>query len=86
MAAHVRTTHIHAVIEAETAPEFVMIALKACISRAMNEAGIDHRARRRWARHGSTRYLWTHEAVSAAIRYVLLGQGTPMEAYEAPLR
>jgi hypothetical protein len=28
-----------------------------------------------WARHGSTRWLWTRDAVEAACRYVVEGQG-----------
>ena len=38
----------------------------------------------RWARHGSTRYLWTSTAVSAAIQYVVRGQGEAMAVFETP--
>ena len=37
-----------------------------------------------WARHGSARYLWTHEQVASAIHYVLCEQGDAMEVYEEP--
>ncbi|MEX2261154.1 MAG: hypothetical protein WD696_04345 [Bryobacteraceae bacterium] len=37
---------------------------------------------RRWARHGSTRYLWTTEEVSAAISYVVSRQGDPLAVFE----
>ena len=40
--------------------------------------------RRRWARHGSTRYLWTSAAVSAAIHYVVREQGDAMAVFEMP--
>ena len=40
--------------------------------------------RRRWARHGSTRYLWTSTAASAAIHYVVREQGDAMAVFEMP--
>jgi REP element-mobilizing transposase RayT len=58
VAAHVRGNHIHAVVEADVRPEIVMNAFKAYASRAMNLTGIDRLNRKRWARHGSTRWLW----------------------------
>jgi hypothetical protein len=62
-----------------------MSTLKSSASRALNELGIDGQGeRRRWARHGSTRYIWTKEQLSAAIRYVVSGQGEPLSVYEAP--
>jgi REP element-mobilizing transposase RayT len=78
LAAHVRTNHVHAVVQADSSPEKVMSALKAYASRALNLAALDASGRRRWARHGSTRYLWTRERVSNAIRYVVIGQGDQM--------
>src|SRR5258707_11092904 len=35
----------------------------------LNRPGLDGPVRKRWARHGSTRWLWKPENVSAAIRY-----------------
>lgn len=58
LAVHVRTTHVHVVVEAEVRPEKVMNELKAYASRELNRRGIDGPNRRRWARHGSTRWLW----------------------------
>jgi REP element-mobilizing transposase RayT len=85
LAAHVRTNHVHVVVEAEDAPEWVMSTLKRFASRALNDLGLDDDAvdRRRWARHGSTRYIWTKEQLSAAIRYAVSGQGEPLAVYEA---
>jgi REP element-mobilizing transposase RayT len=85
LAAHIRTNHVHVVVEAEAPPEWVMSTLKRSASRALNELGIDEQEeRRRWARHGSTRYIWTKEQLSAAIRYAVSGQGEPLAVYEAP--
>jgi REP element-mobilizing transposase RayT len=83
LAAHVRTTHLHVIVEADRSPEQVMIALKASASHSLNRMGIDGKDRRRWARHGSTRYLWTPEEISAAIHYVACNQGEAMALYIA---
>jgi len=82
LAAHVRTNHVHMVVGAGCKPELVMNAVKAYSSRVLNRVGQDGSKRRRWARHGSTRYLWASAAVSAAIEYVVRGQGEPMALYE----
>ena len=84
LAAHVRTNHVHIVVEAESRPERVMNDLKSFASRCLNRAGLEEPMRKRWARHGSTRWLWKRESVSAAIRYVIDGQGDPMALFEAP--
>ena len=70
-----------AVVKADRNPEQVMSALKAYASRALNETGIDRTGRRRWARHGSTRYLWTMTEIAAAVRYVANDQGEAMAVH-----
>ncbi|MEK7403705.1 MAG: transposase [Acidobacteriota bacterium] len=86
LAAHVRTNHVHIVVEAEARPERVMNDLKSYASRCLNRMGLDEPSRKRWAqrapRHGSTRWLWKRENVSAAIRYVVDEQGDPMAVFE----
>jgi hypothetical protein len=57
----------------------VMNTFKAYASRSLNHLGSDDPDRKRWARHGSTRWLW--KEVQAAIQYVVSGQGEPMEVY-----
>ncbi|HZQ54355.1 MAG TPA: transposase [Bryobacteraceae bacterium] len=84
-AAHVRTNHVHVVITANTKPEQMMNALKAHSSRALNQLAQNRSTRRRWVRHGSTGYLWTDNAVRAAIQYVVHEQGVPMAVFERPL-
>ena len=83
LAAHVRTQHVHIVVEADARPERVMNDLKSYASRCLNRMGLDEPARKRWTRHGSTRWLWKPENVSAAIRYVVDEQGDPMAVVEA---
>ena len=82
-AAHVRTSHVHAVVEADARPEKILNDFKSYASRCLNQMGLDEAARKRWARHASTRWLWKKEHVSAAIRYVVDEQGDPMAVFEA---
>jgi REP element-mobilizing transposase RayT len=74
-AAHVRTNHVHAVVEATVLPEKVMNAFKAYASRRLNRASGCEMARKRWSRHGSTRWLWNDRDVRTALRYVVEEQG-----------
>ena len=83
LAAHVRSNHVHAVVEAEVPPERVMGDLKAYASRRLNGMRLDEPNRKRWARHGSTRWLWTPQQVSAAIQYVVAEQGDGMSVFES---
>lgn len=57
LAAHVRTTHIHAVVKALVVPERILNDFKSYSSRRLNESGFDQPGRKRWSHHGSTRYL-----------------------------
>jgi REP element-mobilizing transposase RayT len=83
LAAHVRMNHVHVVVEAEAQPEKVMNDFKRYSSRSLSQLGIDEPERERWARHGSTRWLWKDEDVQEAIRYVIEGQGEPMMVFQA---
>ena len=71
LAAHVRSNHVHTVVEAEAEPERVMGDFKAYASRRLNLTRLDQPDRKRWARHGSTRWLWKPRHVSAAMLYVV---------------
>ena len=81
LAAHVRSTHVHMVVAAEQAPERILTEAKAYASRALNRHDLGNGARKRWARHGSTRYLWQPKHVAAAVEYVVYGQGEPMAVW-----
>ena len=82
LAAHVRSTHVHAAVEAGMTPERVMSDFKAYASRRLNWMNLDPVGRKRWARHGSTRWLKKPKHVSAAIEYVVGGQGDAMALFE----
>ena len=78
LAAHVRTTHVHAVVDRIDQPNRAIADLKAYISRALNQL---EGPRRRWSREGSTRSLRSDSAVQSAVRYVADKQGEPMAVY-----
>ena len=78
------TCHVHAIVEAEAPPERIMNEFKSYASRELNRlttAGGSER--KRWARHGSTRWLWKDEDVKRALQYVVDEQGEPMALFIA---
>ena len=83
LAAHVRSNHIHTVVAAEIPPERVMNDFKAYASRRLNQMGLDGPSRKRWARDGSTRWLWKPHDISAAMQYVVAEQGGAMSVFES---
>ena len=83
MAAHVRSNQVHTVVEAEIPPERVIDDFKAYASRRLNRMGLEGRNRKRWARHGSTRWLRKPRHISAAVEYVVAGQGDAMSVFES---
>jgi REP element-mobilizing transposase RayT len=83
LAAHVRTNHVHAVVEAGVRPERLMNEFKSYASRELNRLDRDGPDRKRWARHGSTRWLWNDQDVQKAIQYVIEEQGEPMALFVA---
>jgi len=79
-AVHVRANHIHIVVAGAARPEKMMTDFKAYGTRSIkkcvgNESAMD----RYWTQHGSTKYLWTKQALVSAIGYVKNEQGRMME-------
>jgi REP element-mobilizing transposase RayT len=83
LAAHVRTNHVHVVVEAEVSPEKVMNRFKSYASRGLNRLLPEGAAPIRWTRHGSTRWLFKDQDVMDAIRYVIDEQGEAMAVFVA---
>ncbi len=81
LAAHVRTSHVHAVVEADVRPERIMNGFKSHASRRLSSLEARAPDRKRWARHGSTRWLWKDRDVMEAVRYVIEEQGEPMAVF-----
>ena len=82
LAVHMRSNHVHVVIDADRDPSRLMSDLKARASRDLTRAGFEESDRRRWTRHGSTKHLFTTPEVERKIEYTLDEQGTPMAVYD----
>jgi REP element-mobilizing transposase RayT len=80
LAAQVRSTHVHLVVDGIGDASGAIRDFKAYASRTLNLGGV----RRRWARGGNVRLLGDSSAVRAAVRYVVDRQGPPMAVYIAP--
>ena len=78
LALNVRRQHVHVVLATADPPEKAIADLKAWSTRRLVEAGLQQRGARLWARHGSTRYLWTLSDVEGAVFYVANLQGAPL--------
>ena len=83
LAAQVRTNHLHVIVEADVPPEKIMNEFKSYASRELKGLARDQPNRKRWARHGSTRWLWKDEDVQKAIQYVVEQQGERMAVFVA---
>ena len=70
-------------LEGRETPERMLNDLKTYASRKLNELGWDPPEVKRWARHGSTRYLNDERSLAAVIRYVVEEQGDPIAMYRA---
>lgn len=78
-ALNVRTNHVHVVVAGNSTPEKMMNDFKAWATRRLREADLVSSTAKVWSRHGSTRWLWNDQAVEAACRYVLEGQGPDLD-------
>jgi REP element-mobilizing transposase RayT len=81
LAVHVRTNHVHTIVEADVRPEKILNDFKAYASRALNRLGRDTPDRRRWSRHGSTRWLRNDDDVRHAVKYVVEAQGESLAVF-----
>jgi hypothetical protein len=82
VALHVRTTHVHAIVQGAATPERMLNDFKSYASRRLSSQLDESREIRRWTRHGSTCYLWDAQSVETAVRYVLEEQGSEMQAVD----
>ncbi len=74
-AVNVRTNHVHAVVGCRGQPEAIMNSFKSHATQDLRCHDLLDMNVKPWARHGSTRYLWTEDQLRKAIEYVLFGQG-----------
>ncbi len=68
-------------MEAEIPPERIMFEFKSYASRDLNRLANEAPKTKRWARHGSTRWLWKDNDVTHALQYVINEQGEPMALF-----
>jgi len=71
LASNVRSNHVHVVLAQCELPDRAMATFKAWSTRRLREAGVADSEARVWARHGSTKYLWSDEAAREAVEYVV---------------
>ena len=82
LAAHVRSNHVHAIVEAEVRPERIMNEFKSYASRELNRLGNDDRSKTLGA-------AWKHamamegSGCKGALQYVIEEQGEPMALFVA---
>lgn len=82
-ALHVRTNHVHIVVNNGGKVERMMNDFKVYSTRSLRAAGLIGDAAKPWSRHGSTRYLWTEEHIDAACDYVLYSQGDELPEFRS---
>jgi REP element-mobilizing transposase RayT len=79
IALHVRSNHVHLVVHGASTPERMLNDFKSYASRRIAIQLRELTKQKRWTRHGSTRCLWSAEAVEAAVKYIIEEQGKQME-------
>lgn len=82
IAINVRTNHAHVVVSNSATPERMMDSFKAYATKELRRNGLAGRDQKVWSRHGSTRYLWSNEHISAAVDYVVNGQGDELPTFD----
>lgn len=80
-AAHVRTEHVHVVVQCIVGPRRAIGDLKARATHALRTRGLAGARQRVWAEGGSARHLFDEDAVVRAAEYVYERQGTPMARF-----
>lgn len=84
-ALNVRSNHVHVVVSQDGPPEKIVEAFKSYSTRALRENGLVDEGTKVWARHCSTRYLWTLSSVEAARNYCLYFQGDEFPSFDEVL-
>jgi REP element-mobilizing transposase RayT len=83
-ALNVRTNHVHVVVSAPVEPEPVMDTFKRWATRRLRDGGLVAPIGDVWSRHGSTRWVWNDESVTAVVDYIHFGQGDWIDGCGAP--
>jgi REP element-mobilizing transposase RayT len=75
---HVRSNHVHLTVSANEQPEIIMTRIKARATFYLRKQGEFSKSQKIWARHGSTKYLWSPESLYFATEYTTELQGQKM--------
>jgi REP element-mobilizing transposase RayT len=78
---HVRTNHVHGVVDADALPSRILNDWKAFATRALRRCGEVPSDRIIWTRGGNVRRILTSDHLTSTLHYVLNGQGEPLETY-----
>jgi len=81
-AAHVRSNHVHIVVNSTDPIDKVMESLKARATRKLRQSG--YNLSKVWTRHGSTKYIFTRAKLFEKIHYIIYEQGEMMNYYIDP--
>jgi REP element-mobilizing transposase RayT len=81
-ALNVRTNHAHAVVEAVASSDKMLGDLKAYATRKLRAGGCWTYEHSPWVDKGSKRKLWNENHISAAVDYVLYGQGDELPEFD----
>jgi len=81
-ARNVRTNHAHVVIAAVASSDRVLGDLKAYATRRLREKGCWDHTHSPWVDKGSKRNLWNSDHISAAVNYVITGQGEDLPEFD----
>jgi REP element-mobilizing transposase RayT len=80
-ALNVRTNHIHAVVR-RSDPDKILGDLKRYSSRRLRDLDLWRHKHSPWPDKGSKRNLWNENHISAAVEYVLSGQGSDLPEFD----
>src|SRR4029078_2371804 len=75
VAVHVRTTHVHAVMNAPVEPEKVLNSFKSYATRRLRDFALIGSETRPWSRGGSKRYVWNDRQLHDVVNYTTNRQG-----------
>ncbi len=82
-AVNVRTNHVHLVVKiGQSTSRDALNALKANATKKLRECSLWSSAQSPWAQKGSRRFLWNEKSITAAIEYVIDGQGKPLPNFD----
>ena len=81
-AIHVRTNHVHLVLQSNTSKEETMGKLKQYATKDLKKYHPELLLRHQfWSRHASTKNVWAPESLFPVLYYVIKEQGKPMALY-----